>query len=192
MPAAQKQRKLNVLSEIVLWESPPGANVLLTARHHSATSRTSQPAPASVLLWLLESMNIGKVPASIGSSKARLCRHMLRPRCEENGLQSFWHPLSWFLQTANCPTHHDSCACAYQVLVTEVVTAQPKACNPWLKKHVDIASWAASENLLSQWQDVLPAFLSKNLLKWCHACVSAHVVPSENPRIVSDGQQQHG
>ena len=32
----KKNRKLKVLAEIVLWESPPGANVLPTPRHHPA------------------------------------------------------------------------------------------------------------------------------------------------------------
>ena len=37
-------------AEIVLWESPPGADVLLAARHHPAASRTSLLALASVVL----------------------------------------------------------------------------------------------------------------------------------------------
>ena len=36
----------------ILWESPPGAEVLLTARHHPALSRTSLTL-GSVCLWLL-------------------------------------------------------------------------------------------------------------------------------------------
>ena len=49
-----KKRELKVLAEIVLWESPPGADVLLTARPHSAASRTSLLASVGVLLWQLE------------------------------------------------------------------------------------------------------------------------------------------
>ena len=50
----RKKKKLKVLAEIVLWESPPGADVLLTARHHSAASQTYLLVSASVLVWLLE------------------------------------------------------------------------------------------------------------------------------------------
>ena len=49
-----KKKKLMILAEIVLWETDPGAVVLVTARHHSAASRTSLLASAAVLLWLLE------------------------------------------------------------------------------------------------------------------------------------------
>ena len=48
-----QQHRKKKLAEI-LWESPPGVDVLLTARHHLAKSRTSL-ASVSVLLWLLES-----------------------------------------------------------------------------------------------------------------------------------------
>ena len=44
--------------------------------------------------------------------------------------------------------------CANQMLITESVTAQPKTCDPWLQNLVDIGSWAASENLFTQWQDL--------------------------------------
>ena len=44
-------KKTKKLPEI-LWESTPGADVLLTARHHPALSRTS-PNSGYVRLWLL-------------------------------------------------------------------------------------------------------------------------------------------
>ena len=81
--------------------------------------------------------------------------------------------------------------CANQVLVTECVTSQPEACYPWLQKLIDVGSWTASENLLTQWQDFFPVFLSTNLLARGHSCVSSHIVSSENPRCVSDRPRQH-
>ena len=46
----RRHRRKKKLAEII----PPGANVLLTARHHPAVSRNSQNS-VSVSLWLLES-----------------------------------------------------------------------------------------------------------------------------------------
>ena len=89
-------------------------------------------------------------------------------RCEEHCVQRCWHPCCWFLE-----------------IVTECVTSQPKACYPWLQKLIDIGSWTASENLFTQWQDLLPVFLSTNLLIRGHSCVSSHIVSSENPSCVS-------
>ena len=100
------------LAETVLWESPPGANVLLAARHHPVASRL---AVFSFVVAFGISMNLGNVPASRGSSNAGLLQtratrkiQMWRPRCKEDCLQSFWHPSSWFLETADCPISHDS------------------------------------------------------------------------------------
>ena len=83
-------------------------------------------------------MNLGNVPALIGSSYARPCRgggpgrfQMWRPMCEEHCLWSFCHPSSWFLETADFTTSHDS-------LITEGVTAKLKARNPCMAEE---AGW---------------------------------------------------
>ena len=108
-------------------------------------------------------------------SKATRKIQMWRPRCENHCLQSFWYPSSWFLETADCPTSHHTSCCAYQMLITECVASQPKARNPWLQALVDIGSWAASEeDLFSRWQDLLPVFLSTNVLVRCQTSLIVH------------------
>ena len=74
---------------VVLEKLPPGAFVLLTAQHHPGVD-----AHASDFGFLVgavgNSMNLSNVPASIGSSYARLCRRKRPgrfrcggPQCEE-------------------------------------------------------------------------------------------------------------
>ena len=106
----------------------------------------------------------------------------------EGGLED--SDVGWFSETAYCSTSHDSSCCAYQMLITECVTSQPEACDPWLQKVIDVGSCTTSENLFKQWQDFFPVLLSTNLLVWGHSCVSSHIVSSENPRCVSDRPRQ--
>ena len=37
--------------------------------------------------------------------------------------------------------------CAHQMLITECVTSQPKACDPLLQQLIDFGYWTTSENL---------------------------------------------
>ena len=65
------------------------------------------------------------------------------------------------------------------MLITECVTAQPKARIPWVKILVDIGSWAASQNLFTQWLDLFLVFLSTNLVMWFDVSVPAHIISCE-------------
>ena len=116
------------------------------------------------------SMNIGKAPASTGSSYAGLCkrgrsRRFRMSRCEEHCVQRCWHP-PCFLE-----------------IVTECVTSQPKACYPCLQKLIDTGSWT---ELVHPSGRISCLYLSTNLLIRGHSCVSSHIVSSANPSCVSD------
>ena len=77
------------------------------------------------------------------------------------------------------------------MLITVCVTFQPEACYPWLQKPIDVGSWTVSENLITEWQDLFPVFLSTNFLVRGHSCVSSHIVSGENPCCVSDRLGKH-
>ena len=66
----------------ILWESPPGVDVLLTVRQSDFGFRVVGAVGIS--------MNLGNVPASIGSSYAGLCKRG-RPgrfRCGDHRVKS--------------------------------------------------------------------------------------------------------
>ena len=114
-------------------------------------------------------MNLGNVPASMGSSYAGLCKRG-RPgrfRCGDHGVKSMAF-------SAGGTRLADSSYSAYQMLITQCIASQPEACYPWLK---EVHCRGAVPFLYS---------LSTNLLVRGHSCVSSHTVSSENPCCVCD------
>ena len=150
-------RKRRTLA-VVLEKLPPDAFVLLTALH--GFNRL-------FICWSLQTRTAREI-------------QVWGPRCEEDCIHRWWHPSCWFLKTAYFSASHDANCCANQVLVTEGVTSLPEACYPWLQKLIDISSWTASENFLTQRQDFFSLFLC-----------SSHIVSSENPCSVSDRPRKH-
>ena len=78
----------------------------------------------------------------------------------------------------------DANCCAYRMLIIGCVTSQPKACDPWLQKLIDIGSWATSENLFTKCQDLSSLLLSTSLLVRSLSCVSSLVVSCEKPTLL--------
>ena len=148
-----RRHKKRKLAEIVLWESPPGADVLLTARDHPW-----QRLLASVGV----SMKLGDVPAGMGSSYAGLCRRRdpedsdVAPTVRRALQAQILAPIELFLGTADSTT------------------------NPWLKKLVDVSSWGGEREPVHTMAGYFLYFCPR-IFSYGVACVSAHVVSCENP-----------
>ena len=113
----KKNRKLKVLAEIVLWESPPGANVLPTLS--ASPGQRNKLLCGLLLLFWCGCWSFHQCWPCFGLNRLLVFRSlqtratwkilMWRPWCEEHCLQTFWHPSSWFLETADCKTSHEFC-----------------------------------------------------------------------------------
>ena len=138
-----RHRKRRLKVQTVFGEAPPGAGVSRTVRHHQLRHE--------LLCWLLFWFCCGRLHVfgqrpnfnGLIVSGTRYMRatqkiQVWHPKSAEHGLQSFWHPLTGVLQTADCAALHDSCSCADEMFITEA-NHRPVARRP--KKLVDTGSW---------------------------------------------------